>query len=124
MPARIDIAALLHAPAPSEETGWIHRVRTVNRDDALTFVVPDGPYFVIPSGPKGSLARTVIFAKSDSVTVPVEVPDKGMVLVIGLSPQQDYQVENTETNGSCLVLDPEGEYQSSSAGNLLLRTPE
>ena len=124
MPAQIDIAALLHVPAASEETGWIHRLRTINRDDALTFVVPDGPYFVIPSGPKGSPTRAVIFAKSDSVTVPVEVPDTGMLLVVGLPPQKNYHLETPGPEGSYLVLDPEGEYHSSMAGNLLLRETE
>ena len=118
------IAALLHMPAASEDTGWIHRARTIHRDDAVTFVVPDGPYFVIPTGPKESPARAVIFAKSESVELPVEVSETGMVIVVGLSSQKNYQVETTGTQRSHLVMDPEGNYHSSKAGNLLLRESE
>jgi hypothetical protein len=124
MPARIDIAALLHVPAPSEDTGWVHRAQVVNRDDAATFIVPDGPYFVIPTGPKGSPTRTVIFAKSDSIAVPADVPDKGLLLVVGLSPDRNYEVEPTANQGSALVLEAEGEWRSSEAGNVVLRNHE
>jgi len=124
MPSRIEIAAMLHAPAVDEDTGWLHRVECVRNADATSLIVPDGPYFVIPTGPKGGPTRSVVFARADSVAIPEQVPQKGLLLVTGLTPGKKYDlqlVEIARTTGMRLVPDPEGEYVSSEAGNLVLR---
>jgi len=124
MPAGVQIASVIHAPAPGEDTGWTRRVSCIRSPDATTVVVPDGPYFIIPTGPKGALPRTVVFAGSDSVNIPAGVPEKGLLLIVGLTPQQSYRLDTAAEQGKQagrLIPDAEGEYASSEAGNLVLR---
>ena len=124
MPAEVQIAAVLHAPAPGEDTGWINRVSSIRNQEATTLIVPDGPYFIIPTGPQGEPPRTVVFAGSDSVTIPAEVPGKGLLLIVGLTPHQRFRLATVTVEGKKsgrLTLSPEGEYTSSKAGNLVLR---
>ncbi|HUU27299.1 MAG TPA: DUF4962 domain-containing protein [archaeon] len=125
MPSRIQIAALLHAPAPGEDTGWLHRVECVPAEQAYTLVVPDGPYFIIPTGPQGKPTRSVVFAQEDSITIPRQVSERGLVLIVGLPRGQGYRLEPADRVrgiGKRLVPDPEGQYRSSEAGNLVLRS--
>jgi hypothetical protein len=124
MPSKIEIPALLHVPAPDEDTGWLNRVLCVNNEQAATMIVPDGPYFLVPTGPQGEPTRTVIFAKADTLSIPREIPEKGLLVIVGLSAGVRYRLESKdETKGQemKLVPDPQGKYISSEAGNLVLR---
>jgi hypothetical protein len=124
MPSRIEIAATLHIPGPDEDTGWLRRVQCLRRTDATTLIVPDGPYFVIPTGPKGKPTRTVVFAQTNTLNIPEQVPERGLLLIIGLPPDQKYSFgadETTTEGGIVLRPDPEGQYKTTNAGNLLLR---
>ena len=124
MPARIEIAALLHAPAPEEDTGWVHRVECIRADRATTLIVPDGPYCLIPTGPQGKPTRSVVFAEGDSVDIPGEVPERGLLLVIGLQPDKRYRLESQAGPAGAslrVVPDAAGELRSSRAGNLAVR---
>jgi len=127
MPSRIEIAAMLHAPAPEEDTGWLHRTSCVRTPGSTTLLVPDGPYFVIPTGPKGEPTRSVVFARADSVSIPRDIPEKGPVLVVGLSAGKRYRLEPQGAQWGqqmLLVPDPQGKYRASAAGNLELRKAE
>ncbi|MFC1537203.1 DUF4962 domain-containing protein [Gemmatimonadota bacterium] len=124
MPSRIDIASMLHFPAKDEDTGWLHRVSCVSGSGSTTMMVPDGPYFVIRTGPKGKPTRSVVFATADTVEVPREVPEAGLLLVAGLKPDTKYRAEGPGEGtaaGYRLFPDDGGELETSSAGNLTLR---
>ncbi|MBN2289565.1 MAG: hypothetical protein JXQ83_09560 [Candidatus Glassbacteria bacterium] len=124
MPAAVQMASVLHAPAPGEDTGWINRVECLQEGSSTALAVPDGPYFIIPTGPQGRPPRTVVFAVPDSANIPAGVPEKGLLLVVGLAPQQRYGLEaaaGLKGKARRLVISPQGEYLSSEAGNLVLR---
>jgi len=128
MRAKVQIASLLHVPAPGKDTGWLHRVECIQNDDAVTMIVPDGPYFVIRTGPKGRPSRTVIFARQQELTIPEKVPDKGLLLVSGLAPGSNYRLagskkgeQDRKISGRTLVRDPQGKLTVSENGNLILR---
>ncbi len=123
MPSRIEIAAMLHAPAADEDIGWLHRTTCLRGSGSTTLVVPDGPYFVIGSGPKGKASRSVVFASADTVLVPAGLPEHGLVLAIGLEPETAFRLENSGSLSAGFSLVPErgGKLKSSPAGNLILR---
>jgi hypothetical protein len=123
MPSRIEIAAMLHAPARDEDTGWLRRVNCLSGKGSTTMVVPDGPYFIISTGPKGKPPRSVVFATADTVRVPAGLPDRGFVLATGLAEESAYRLEDGDrlSAGFILTPDPAGPLKSSSNGNLILR---
>ncbi len=125
MPSRIEIAALLHAPSPEEDTGWVSRVRCLRQEDATTLIVPDGPYHLIPTGPQGAPTRSVVFARRDTLALPAELPERGLLLVTGLAPGGRYRLECSPRGApSRLWRDPAGNLAASPAGCLVLREQE
>ena len=123
MPSRIEIAAMLHVPAQDEDLGWLHRTSFVRTGSSTSVMVPDGPYFVIPTGPKGRPTRTVISANADTVDIPREVPSKGQIIITNLTAEMGYSlIEPGIADGVAfrLVPDKEGKLTSSKSGNLVL----
>ncbi len=115
LPVKVEIAAILQAPAENQSTDWLARASCLRDERATVLLLP---------GEGRAGRRAVVFAAAGSLELAPEIVSCDFVLVVGLKPGGTYSLKPAgEDSGQPLRLapDPQGNHRVSASGNLLLR---